>query len=1012
MIACRYQWKRCVYYWVFAIGTLLPVPGILRAEDVKPAPVPAPVPAQTPAPVAPVIPAFPAEKGPQLDPLAPRPQVEVNKRDAEKAALPAPVGPIFEPDEEPEIVLPPLPRELIHNEEEQLAASERRKSLQDEIKILLEEGKKAFRTRDYRRTISIARSVMDADPSNVTAAEWIRKSQGKLEDADETVAAIAAEKRDREKLLETDEHAVTPPPRLPERRPMWAYKTVDTATLRRKKISEQLEQRVTVDFSKAELEYVLNTLFVLTGVNIIADQAAMEGKTVTMRVNEIPLKEVLNFIVRNNDGIQYSITEDAVWITATTDTDLKKIMFPRIYPLRHGLLSSAETGGGSTGSRSGGTGRSGSGGGGGGGGSGGRGGGSSRGGSGANKNGKTGGATHERSYIETVLKWMKDNKDPQVFPDGSDYLVDDQSSQLIVYTTASGHERIAEFLDAFDQPGIQVLIKSRFLQISSNDEKSLGFNLDSVATRLGGVSTAGTGTATTPAPTTTTPGTPTSGTTTTPTTTPATGTTPPATALRNPFRIFNYAGGTQPINIPGTLGNGNVLSIIGSRTNPQFQATLAALLNSSTTKVLSEPQILAVNNKQAIIDISTHFSYITSLNPVQSTNFGGNGVATQSVAAYVPEFDSEEIGFTLVVTPSVGRDLKTINLHLSPIIDSLAQGQQVTQFQQFNVSGANANTPPVIQRPTIDQTSFETDVVLEDNGYVIIGGLLQNRRDVIERKVPGLYQIPVLGNLFKSKSTTVTKNNLTIIVEAQIITPGGRTYFRKPQVDDADPREGGVNRVPGQTSELPRPNRQDADLQGMQDERVESLPRRPMPGTPPPPEIKSLPLPAMRSKPGQVPPSNGQMAIDQASAGNNGKNIRGRMSAQPLNQLESTNESEALAPSVPDVNNIGRSELNPPVAANSNAPPQIDAREHMERLTRATQAAQNIASASASASEWTSLEEEPAPASAPVAPSVPSTPVAPSFTPTSPTSPTNSLPAGPNDPVKPPRASGNIKLGK
>ncbi|MBI3829104.1 MAG: hypothetical protein HY291_06290 [Planctomycetes bacterium] len=362
-----------------------------------------------------------------------------------------------------------------------------------------------------------------------------------------------------------------------------------------------------------------------------------------------------------------------------------------------------------------------------------------------------------------MLDEMATEADAQTFPTGSRYFIDKPSSQLILFTTPSGHQKMREFLDSFDQPAIQVLIKARFLEVALTKDKSLGVNIDKISGRIDqfGLGLNGSGDR---------PGTPT--------------------------ETF------------GKLGVGTILAITGVRSDPQFQVTVNALLNSSHTKVLSEPQILALNNKESAIDITTQFSYITDLREVTATQFGGNGTATTNVVAFVPQFDTENVGFSMNVTPSVGRDLKTINLHIRPVIDSLSQGQSISQFQQFDTGQANNNgtfVPPVIQRPTIDQTSLETDVVLEDNGYVIIGGLIRNRHDLIERRIPGLSRIPGLWNFFKSKGEERSTSNLMIIMEAQIITPRGRTYKTDRAPDDSDIREGGTIRAPGQVTKAKRP---------------------------------------------------------------------------------------------------------------------------------------------------------------------------------------------------------------
>lgn len=636
---------------------------------------------------------------------------------------------------------------------------ERRETVRAQFKVMIKSAEKAYDDKQYMRCVQICRNILTADPRNMDAIKLLQKGHAKLAEADDAVAVAAAERKGQEALLESQEREVRPPVRIPEERPHLATRGDDPSLPGRKKMAERMKEPISVDFADADLAWVFNTLFIMTGINIVADPAAIEDKKLTLHVEDLPLQEVLDFVVRNNESIQYSVTEHAIWITATSSDDLKKLMKLKIYPIHHGLMTSQGLGNNSrnrqTRTSSGGNGSNsrinnnsnnrGGGGGGGGSGSGGSG-------------GQQGQGQNQGSYLEVMLKWLQDQKDPQTFPDGSQYLIDLQSNQLAVLTTPSGHAKIEEILDAFDQPALQVLIKARFLDIALEKNNALGINVERVNTRVD--------------------------------------------EPRNPFRTFDLAG-TTPTDVLSTLGTGTSLVIKGLRTDPQFSVTLNALLNHRNTRILSEPQILAVNNKEAMIDVTTFFSFITDLREVTTTDFGGNGTSSSRVAAFVPEFDQEEIGFTLNVTPSVGRDLKTINLHLKPIIDSLAQGQNVGDFQTFEVVNTEDGTatPPIIKQPVIDTTELETDVVLEDNGYVIIGGLIRNRWETVERKIPGLHRIPGLGQLFKSKTSQRLTSNLVVIVEAQIITPRGRHYHTEPFPDDPDIREGGVNRAPGQVTE-------------------------------------------------------------------------------------------------------------------------------------------------------------------------------------------------------------------
>ena len=662
------------------------------------------------------------------------------------------------------LVLPGKRPPLTESYEKFREAAEEHRTLVSQSKANLRDAKLAYKEKDYQRAFDIAEDVIRSDPSSVEAAEMRRNARGHLDAKDEKIAEFARDRIDRSRILQSDEEAAAPLPKIPTERPHLATRNDDPSIARRRKIAEALEQPITASFQKADLDFVMNTLYDLTGVNIIADPAALDSKTITMHVNDLKLREILEYIVRNNDGISYNITEDSIWITASSETDLKKIMFPRVYPLHYGLVSTVANSGG------------GGGGGGGRGGSGtngrsGRGGGQQQGGGnrGGGGQGAQGGQQQEPTYIETVLKWMKDTKSQYVLPEGSDYQIDRQSNLLIVLTTPAGHERVSQFLDFFDQPAIQCLIKTRFLDIQWNSELSLGANLNSLSNRVGTLFRPD-------------------------------GKTPSSTS-KDPANGFTLSAGNGVFTTAGTPG-ATVLSLVGRKTDPAYQLTIAALETSDKTKILSAPQVLAINNKEAVIDVTTHFSYITDLRPIQSTTTAGVGTAIQSTSGFIPEFDEENIGFTLTVTPSIGRDLKTINLHLNPIIDSLAQGQNISQFQTFAInSTTDANNPPTIQRPTIDQTSLETDVVLEDNGYCIIGGLIRNRTETQNRSIPGLSKIPVLGNLFKSLDKTKQKSNLMIIVEASIISPSGRSYYTKPAIDEVDIREGSSNKAPGQVND-------------------------------------------------------------------------------------------------------------------------------------------------------------------------------------------------------------------
>ena len=63
-------------------------------------------------------------------------------------------------------------------------------------------------------------------------------------------------------------------------------------------------------------------------------------------------------------------------------------------------------------------------------------------------------------------------------------------------------------------------------------------------------------------------------------------------------------------------------------------------------------------------------------------------------------------------------------------------------------------------------------MLIEDGGIIVIGGLISNEYDHSQTSVPFLGSIPLLGNLFKDHSATVTKNNLMVFIRPQIMHDG------------------------------------------------------------------------------------------------------------------------------------------------------------------------------------------------------------------------------------------------
>lgn len=166
-------------------------------------------------------------------------------------------------------------------------------------------------------------------------------------------------------------------------------------------------------------------------------------------------------------------------------------------------------------------------------------------------------------------------------------------------------------------------------------------------------------------------------------------------------------------------------------------ASLNLLKQNGALDIVSEPSILAVNNKESSIYVGEKISIKTSSTETTSGNDRIN-------------YQREDVGLTLKVKPRISSESK-VTLE----INALLEGIKAT-----NTVSGNADTL---------KKEIKTTAILNNGESVIIGGLIENKSESTEQKVPLLGDVPLFGNLFKNDSTTTKKNNLVVIVTPYMI---------------------------------------------------------------------------------------------------------------------------------------------------------------------------------------------------------------------------------------------------
>ena len=170
-------------------------------------------------------------------------------------------------------------------------------------------------------------------------------------------------------------------------------------------------------------------------------------------------------------------------------------------------------------------------------------------------------------------------------------------------------------------------------------------------------------------------------------------------------------------------------------------ATAQAFQNNSLVNVLSNPTLLVRDGTSANITVGTEIPIVTS---TISDPFEGTGAVQQNVAR-------RQIGLKFDVTPTINSQGVVI----------MQIDQSITNETSTGAGGGN--------NPTLFNRSISTEVVANSGQTIILGGLIsENASDGIDG-VPGLSEIPILGNLFKSKTKSKSKTELVIMVTPRII---------------------------------------------------------------------------------------------------------------------------------------------------------------------------------------------------------------------------------------------------
>jgi general secretion pathway protein D len=309
--------------------------------------------------------------------------------------------------------------------------------------------------------------------------------------------------------------------------------------------------------------------------------------------------------------------------------------------------------------------------------------------------------------------------------------IDPDTHNLILNADEATTKAMLEIIKSLDHPQPQVLIKVVFLEVTHNDSLDVGIEgqYNGQSSAFGRIASYLTNYSIF--------------TNTTITTTGGSSTTSQSTVIQ-PGALFGQTnsyvlGQNFLLQNQGVNPNGaGTYSLLGA----DFTATLRAIAQAGKAQLLSRPSILARNNQPATIQSGQNVPLITS---VRYDTFGNavNSIQYQS------------IGIILKVTPFITSD-GMVQMIVQPSTSSLDPSVSIP------ISAG-------VSAPVIDIRSADTVVITPDGQTVVIGGLMQNDTGEIVTKIPVLGDIPLLGNLFKHKTSSSSKTELILFLTPHVV---------------------------------------------------------------------------------------------------------------------------------------------------------------------------------------------------------------------------------------------------
>lgn len=195
--------------------------------------------------------------------------------------------------------------------------------------------------------------------------------------------------------------------------------------------------------------------------------------------------------------------------------------------------------------------------------------------------------------------------------------------------------------------------------------------------------------------------------------------------------------------LPGNAGNGGIVAGSTQIGDVGIAGFLAAVASKTSTKLLSTPSILTLNNLEAEIVVAQNVPFVTG----SFATIGDSAIPSQPFQT----IERQDVGLTLRVTPQIASD-DTVRLAIKQEVSNLTKA-------------ASAAGGEITAKRTIS-----TNVLVRDGNVIMLGGLLEDGDGSAAQRVPGLSNLPLVGGLFRGRNVSKNQRILLVMLRPRVLS--------------------------------------------------------------------------------------------------------------------------------------------------------------------------------------------------------------------------------------------------